>query len=223
MITTLNHQQDHPYDILLTSWAVHRLRRGGCGWGWKYELLSSYVHLGLLHRVRAKKGLNSSKCFLVCYSTYPTIEHYGTLFVCLSLENPRMFDRIKVLSRKLVKLAFTTLTNLNIFPLRNFGIRVDRRKAIYLAKITTRFYIVLLIVSIVILALYTAIRPRIVTKVFVKPTFNVYSNLLSYHSNTLQCRCSYISSTYDHFVKIEPAFHQVNMEKRVSSFSNACS
>ena len=150
----------------------------------------------------------------VLYLSYEGTPWHTIFLFVFSLKNPKMIDRIKVLSRKLVKLAFTTLTILNVFPLRNFGIRMDRRKAILLGKITTRFYIVLLIVSIVVLALYTAIRPRIVTKMFVKPTFDVYSNLLSYHSDTLQCLCSYISSTYDHFVKIEPAFHQVNPGKR---------
>ncbi|CAF1488814.1 unnamed protein product, partial [Adineta ricciae] len=120
-----------------------------------------------------------------------------------------MSDRIKVLSGQVVRLIFTRLANLNIFPLRSFGSRMDRKDAIYLGKITTRFYIVLLIVSVVILALYTAVRPRIITKVFVKPTFNLYSDLRHDHGDALQCRCSYISWTYDNFVHIKPTFHQI--------------
>ena len=52
-------------------------------------------------------------------------------------------------------------------------------------------------------------QPQIVTKIFNKPSFNVYNRLIHDHENTLQCSCSSISSTYDRFVQIESVFHQV--------------
>ncbi|CAF0976794.1 unnamed protein product [Adineta steineri] len=78
-----------------------------------------------------------------------------------------------------------------------------------LGQITTRLYIVLLIIGHVILILHTIIQPQILTKIFDQPSLTTYDRLMVDHSDTLQCPCSSISSIYNRYITIEPVFHQV--------------
>jgi hypothetical protein len=99
--------------------------------------------------------------------------------------------------------------NLNIFPLWSFGSNTSQARAKRLGQLTTRLYIILLVVSFAIIILYIGIRPQIIPKDVNKPSLNVYNRLVRDHEDTLQCSCSSISSTYDRFVEIQPVFHQV--------------
>ena len=96
-----------------------------------------------------------------------------------------------------------------MFPLHTFGSNVDRMRAKYLAQLATRLYIVLLIIGLAILTLYSVIQPRLITKPFKEPSFEVYNRLMHDHSDTLKCPCSFVSSIYDRYIKMEPKFHQV--------------
>ncbi|CAF1150669.1 unnamed protein product [Adineta ricciae] len=121
----------------------------------------------------------------------------------------KFLDRMKGTLTKLFRQLFTTMTNLNIFPLRTFGSRVDRRQATYFGQLSTRLYIVLLLISMSILTLYNEIQPRILRNILTNPTYNVYEKLLSTHDDTLRCPCSSISSTYEQFVTAQPIFHPI--------------
>ena len=119
---------------------------------------------------------------------------------------------------------YAKLINLNLFPSRIFGSDVDRIRAKRLGQLTTRLYIVLVIISLVIATLYTIIQPQSLTKTFEKPSFDLYNRLLVDYNNSLQCPCSSISSMYKEYVTIQPMFHQVNkvdsrmaLENKVSS------
>ena len=114
---------------------------------------------------------------------------------------------------------YKKLINLNIFPLRTFGSSIDRTRAKRLGQLTTRLYIVLLIISFVIATLYTIIQPRTLTKTFDQPSLDRYKQLLIDHNNdSLQCPCSLISSMYKEYVTIEPVFHQVIEENYFAYF-----
>ena len=127
----------------------------------------------------------------------------------LRIDSPKMADRIKTGLRKVVKLLCTRLVTFNMFPPRNFGSRLDQNKAKRLGQWTTRLYIVLLVASVVIWALRSAIEPRILTKSYTNPTFDEYRRLSRTHGDALQCPCSSISLKYEQFVRINPVFHQV--------------
>ncbi|CAF1685887.1 unnamed protein product, partial [Adineta ricciae] len=116
---------------------------------------------------------------------------------------------MKINLTKLINLLASTLLNLNIFPRRIFGGRITHHKAKYFGQLSTRLYIVLLIISMSILTFYNVIQSRIITNNFHKPSIDIYNDLLLSHSDTLQCRCSSISSTYNHFVQIQPIFHSI--------------
>jgi hypothetical protein len=96
-----------------------------------------------------------------------------------------------------------------MFPRQNFGTNIDRSRNKRLGRLTTRLYIVLLIIGYLILILRTIFQPRILTKTVDKPTLMTYNHLMLDHSDTLQCPCSLISSMYERYITIEPTFHQV--------------
>ncbi|CAF1332856.1 unnamed protein product [Adineta ricciae] len=111
--------------------------------------------------------------------------------------------------RKLVMFLFTKIFSMNMFPPRRFPSDIDAARRKYLGQYATRLYIVLLIFGLLILTIYTAVEPRILTKTFPKPSLSVYQRLMRDHNDTLQCPCSTISSIYNQCVSIEPVFHQV--------------
>jgi hypothetical protein len=111
--------------------------------------------------------------------------------------------------QKLVTFLFTTLANLNVFPVRDFGSNIDRITAKRLGQWATLLYMVLLVIGMVILALYIIFQPENFTKTFDKPSLQLYEQLFQRYENKLKCSCSSIASKYDQFVKIEPMFHQV--------------
>ena len=120
-----------------------------------------------------------------------------------------MADRIKAFVRKVFKRLFTHIIAFNMFPPRNFASRLDQNNAKRLGQWTTRLYIVLLVASVVIWALRSAVEPRILTKSYTNPTLDEYRSLSRTHGDALQCPCSFISLEYQHFVQIDPVFHQV--------------
>ncbi|CAF1500919.1 unnamed protein product, partial [Adineta steineri] len=121
---------------------------------------------------------------------------------------PKLFNRIKGVLSKICTLIYTKLVDLNMFPLWTFGSDTNRITAKRFGQMATRLYILLLMISFTIVALYTIIQPQLITKTFSNPSLNLYNNLVQKHETTLQCQCSSISSTYDHYVEITPVFHQ---------------
>ncbi|CAF1427348.1 unnamed protein product [Adineta steineri] len=124
-------------------------------------------------------------------------------------DNVAVLDRVRQVLKKMITLLRTTLINLNIFPIRTFGSNTDRMQAKYLGILSTRLYIVLVIIGFTILSLYIIIQPETLTTNIAKPSLTVYKSLLLEHHDTLRCPCSTISSAYDRFMNIEPIFHQI--------------
>jgi hypothetical protein len=121
-----------------------------------------------------------------------------------------LFDRLKFIIQELIVLLYTTAINLNIFRVQDFGNNVNRAKAKRLGQWTTRLYILLLIIALVILVLYTIVQPQALTKTFNKPVFDFYNRLRQEYGDALKCSCSSIASIYNQFVNVEPEFHQVS-------------
>ena len=133
--------------------------------------------------------------------------HITSIF--LHVGSARLLVRVKQIPSKMVTLLRTTLVNLNIFPIRTFVTNIDRQQAKYLGIVSTRVYIVLLIIGCPILGLYTIIKPQILTDNIAKPSITVYEFLLLEHPDTLRCSCLTTSSAYNRFMNIEPLFHPV--------------
>ncbi|CAF4216206.1 unnamed protein product, partial [Adineta steineri] len=120
----------------------------------------------------------------------------------------KWFDQLKLTTRNVVSLVYTESINLNIFPRRKFGNNIDQVTARRLGQWSTRLYIALMITGLAILTLYTVVQPHSLTKSFNQPSFNLYNQLFQKYGDQLKCSCSSIASTYNHFVKIEPVFHE---------------
>jgi len=101
------------------------------------------------------------------------------------------------------------VVNLNIFLQRDFGNNIDQMTAKRLGQWATRVYIVSFTAGIGILALYTIVQPHTLTKVFDRPPLSLYNQLIEKYEHNLECPCSTIASTYNHFVEIEAKFHEV--------------
>ncbi|CAF1550530.1 unnamed protein product [Adineta steineri] len=82
-------------------------------------------------------------------------------------------------------------------------------RAKYLGQLTTRLYIVLLIIGLAILILYSVVKPPVKTETIEKPSFDVYERLIQDYKDTLRCPCTFISSTYDQYITMKPKFHQI--------------
>ncbi|CAF1065691.1 unnamed protein product [Adineta steineri] len=129
----------------------------------------------------------------------------------------KLLDRFKVLLSKLITFLSIKVLNLNIFPARTFGSKIDRILVKHLGQWSTRLYLILLSITFVILTLYTLIQPQTLTKSFPTPSLNFYQNLMNSHSDELECPCSLISSPYDGFVQIQPIFHQICSSDLISN------
>ncbi|CAF1209410.1 unnamed protein product [Adineta ricciae] len=134
-----------------------------------------------------------------------------------SLVQRRNGNRLKVLIWKLMTLIRSTIVGLNIFPFRAFGTGIDRATAKRYGQWATRLYFILFITMLVILAFYTVIQPRTVTKKFEQPSLTYYYNhLRESYGDDLKCTCSKIASTYHEFVSIQPVFHSICSSQFVS-------
>ncbi|CAF1313680.1 unnamed protein product [Adineta ricciae] len=130
--------------------------------------------------------------------------------------HPKYSDRLKFLIRNLNTLFHSTIINLNIFRRRDFSSNLDQIRAKYLGQWATRLYIVLLVIGITIVILFTITQPRTITETFDKPSIDEYNHLLTIYGNKLECSCSFISSSYNKFVKIEPKFHEICLSTFIS-------
>ncbi len=125
--------------------------------------------------------------------------------------------RLKLIKQKIIRIVYDVAINLNIFPHRTFGSNVNRVTAKRLGQLTTRLYIVLLIISFILLVIYTLIHEQIMIQDFEKPSFETYNQLTKEYGNKLICSCSSISSTYDQVVHIESTFHPICSSQFVSN------
>ena len=116
---------------------------------------------------------------------------------------------LKEIIKNLFVLLYTIIVNLSIFPLRHFGEHINRTTAKQLSRWATRLYVLLLIVSVAILALYTIIRPQTLTKTFDRPSLDVYTRLHQQYGSALKCSCATVASVHRQLVSIETTFHEV--------------
>ena len=85
--------------------------------------------------------------------------------------------------------------------------------------LTTRLYIVLFTAAILVITLFTVLRPISVTETVSKPSLDTYLKLEAAHESTLSCLCSQPTVQYTHFFLLEAVFHEVNVRKRLTRFA----
>lgn len=77
--------------------------------------------------------------------------------------------------------------------------------------ITTRIYLVLLYVSLLILILFTAFSQKLITDTISKPSLVTYEHLRAKYPNTLSCPCENIAISHEDFLSITVNYHQVEI------------
>ena len=125
---------------------------------------------------------------------------------------PMNFNEIKTMAKR----SYSFIIEFNMFPRHD----VDRERAKKLGQWSTRLYLSLFILGVGILTLYTVIQPTISTKVFERPSFDLYNELYRKRKDTLKCSCSTIASKYQSFVRIQANFHEICHENLLNTIPN---
>ncbi|CAF1086280.1 unnamed protein product [Adineta ricciae] len=153
------------------------------------------------------------------YCSYPQISRkasfIGVIIRLVSMIGGLVVS-LRLLTPLLVKLLRTTLVELNIFTLRNFGASVDRITAKHYGRWATRLYLILFSGGLSILLFYGVAQPQPSTTKFDQPKFAFYNDLRKRYGENLKCTCSVIASNYYQFVQIEPIFHPICKSQFVS-------
>ncbi|CAF1672886.1 unnamed protein product, partial [Didymodactylos carnosus] len=79
----------------------------------------------------------------------------------------------------------------------------------YYELLSTRFYILILILSLIILVLYISVIDHTQTVIIKSPTSKQYTLLYEQHSSTLLCRCKKLSILYSKFLQLLPERHEI--------------
>lgn len=74
---------------------------------------------------------------------------------------------------------------------------------------TTRFYMALLLSSVLIVVAFRSIDQRTISETVSFPSLETYEQLQAKYSNTFSCACQQISIFYRTFVSVKPKLHQV--------------
>lgn len=109
----------------------------------------------------------------------------------------------------------TKLIELNLFRKYSFDKNINEDTAIQLGRLTTRFYICLYVIGLIILALYTSIEQRTLTTNIENPSLLVAQELHAKYIDTMECPCTKASIPIEEFVHIQPYFHQVSHRKKM--------
>jgi hypothetical protein len=112
--------------------------------------------------------------------------------------------------QRIFKQLQTKLIKLNLFPKYSFDENINEETAIRLGRLTTRFYVCLYIIGLIILALYTSIHQRTLTTKIENPSIAIAQELHARYVGTTECPCTKASIPIKEFVYIEPYFHQVS-------------
>jgi hypothetical protein len=80
---------------------------------------------------------------------------------------------------------------------------------IWRERLSTRFYLVLMLIGVGNIIIFTSISVQTPTKMISMPSQAEYEELVMLNSTALQCPCDHISVPYKHFVTINNTFHQV--------------
>ncbi|CAF1223849.1 unnamed protein product [Rotaria sp. Silwood1] len=99
-----------------------------------------------------------------------------------------------------IREIYQKVLKLNMFPLSS-----DIADGIY----STRIYILLFIIGILILVFYSSISIRIRINTVYQPSLNKYEQLYTEYPSTLVCPCTRLSVSYSSIIHISPYYHQV--------------
>ena len=111
------------------------------------------------------------------------------------------------------RLLLSKLRTLNLFESKKDSslTEEERGKIIHEQKISTRIYLVLIILSMMVIIVYGLVVERTITATVKAPTAETFLQLATRYQTTVQCPChlSNIVIKYNQFVQIETRLHTV--------------
>jgi hypothetical protein len=84
-------------------------------------------------------------------------------------------------------------------------------------RISTRVFIILLSVSLIVLLIYVSLENVTQTVTVKNPSINQFNQLYQQYSDTLQCPCKTLSIEYQRFIQFDPQLHAVCVSDFVTS------
>ncbi|UJR07197.1 hypothetical protein I4U23_011485 [Adineta vaga] len=130
-------------------------------------------------------------------TTLPTVEVIHT--------NPRTcVQTFILLVRSIPNRILDQWLKLNIFDTYSRDENV-----IYRQQITSRVYLICLLISIIGLSVYTLFSVQIKSISIPSPSQDTFNNLYEKYSDSLRCECSQLSISYSDFIQITPTMHQI--------------
>ncbi|CAF4251858.1 unnamed protein product [Rotaria sp. Silwood2] len=102
-----------------------------------------------------------------------------------------------------------TLINKAIFELNIFENRSNNEHHLRYQRIATRLYIFFLVISILIITVYSSSAKHIFRETVHNPTESQYIQLQQIYPNSISCPCTSISTSYSTFITIQPYYHQI--------------
>jgi hypothetical protein len=100
----------------------------------------------------------------------------------------------------------TQVLNLNLFDSPESRSNASELR---IALISTRFYIILLTITIINLITYASLIVQTQTVMIQKPPETIYTNLLKKYPNSLSCPCEHIAIDYKDLINISIKYHPV--------------
>ncbi|UJR11723.1 hypothetical protein I4U23_015904 [Adineta vaga] len=122
-------------------------------------------------------------------------------------ENPSIYNRVLHLKNVLINKC----SILNIFDSESDDIQTIRRE-----RISTRIYLLVLLISVCIISIYTIFSTRITNIYISNPSEEEFNNLLMANNKTLTCPCSKIAIEYKYFIEFDPIFHDICSNDSIS-------
>lgn len=93
---------------------------------------------------------------------------------------------------------------LNIFESSSTDLEIIQRE-----RRSTKIFIVLFFILIIVFAIYGGVGKQIVQVTVYNPSHDAFQSLYRKYQATLKCPCTNIAIPYGSFMQIQPIFHQV--------------
>jgi hypothetical protein len=99
------------------------------------------------------------------------------------------------------------IKTMNLFRKESALSQMDNAELV--AVKATRFYMILLSLSVLIVVAFRTLDQTTVSETIPFPSLETYEQLQAKYPNTLLCTCQQISVFYRTFISVEPKIHQV--------------
>ncbi|CAF0941204.1 unnamed protein product [Adineta steineri] len=84
-------------------------------------------------------------------------------------------------------------------------------------RYTTRFYIIMFLLSLIILIAFKSIKPQVIYVTTKPPTLDDFIRLEKQYSKTLHCPCEQITIEYKNLIQVNPQYYEICTSQFISS------